>query len=84
MGKIANYRLWVAELRLLDSVIDVGFRTEPNMELLTQLCPSLIVYSSGYGPLVEKMSRIALTMGLTFNNEAGWLLTMAKVSLRQL
>lgn len=84
VAEIPNYRLWVAEPRLPESVVDVGFRTEPNMELLAQLRPSLIVYSAGYGPSVEKMSRIAPTMGFTFNNEAGRPLTMAKASLRQL
>jgi ABC-type Fe3+-hydroxamate transport system substrate-binding protein len=33
-----------------DSVIDVGLRTEPNLELLTQMKPSFIVWSAGYGP----------------------------------
>lgn len=84
VAEIPNYQLWVAEPRLPESVIDVGFRTEPNMELLAQLRPSLIVYSAGYGPSVEKMSRIAPTMGFTFNNDAGRPLTMAKASLRQL
>lgn len=84
VAEIPNYRLWVAEPRLPETVVDVGFRTEPNMELLVQLRPSLIVYSAGYGPSVEKMSRIAPTMGFTFNNEAGRPLTMAKASLYQL
>lgn len=84
VAEIPNYRLWVAEPQLPESVIDVGFRTEPNMELLAQLRPSLMLYSAGYGPSVEKMSRIAPTMGFTFNNDAGRPLTMAKASLRQL
>lgn len=32
-----NYRLWVSEPPLPDSVIDVGLRTEPNLELLTEM-----------------------------------------------
>ncbi|MBG6248660.1 MULTISPECIES: Fe(3+)-hydroxamate ABC transporter substrate-binding protein FhuD [Symbiopectobacterium] len=84
VAEIPNYRLWVAEPQLPESVIDVGFRTEPNMELLAQLRPSLMLYSAGYGPSVEKMSRIAPTMGFSFNNDVGRPLTMAKASLRQL
>lgn len=84
VAEIYNYRLWVTEPALPEQVIDVGFRTEPNMELLAELRPSLIVYSAGYGPSVEKMSRIAPTMGFSFNNEAGRPLTMGKTSLRQL
>lgn len=81
VAEIPNYLLWVAEPQLPESVIDVGFRTEPNMELLTQLGPSLMVYSAGYGPSVEKMSRIAPSMGFTFNNEAVRPLTMFGVAI---
>ncbi|MDU3077627.1 MAG: ABC transporter substrate-binding protein, partial [Mixta calida] len=49
-AELFNYRDWVGGLELPASVIDVGLRTEPNLELLTQLKPSLILYSSGYGP----------------------------------
>ncbi|HCT5143128.1 TPA: Fe(3+)-hydroxamate ABC transporter substrate-binding protein FhuD, partial [Klebsiella pneumoniae] len=34
VADIPNYRLWVNEPALPDSVIDVGLRTEPNLELL--------------------------------------------------
>ena len=50
VADIPNYRLWVNEPALPDSVIDVGLRTEPNLELLTQMKPSFIVWSAGYGP----------------------------------
>lgn len=39
-----NYQVWVNEPKLPDSVIDVGLRTEPNLEFMAQLKPSLIVY----------------------------------------
>ena len=58
-AELFNYRDWVGGLELPASVIDVGLRTEPNLELLTQLKPSLILYSSGYGPSPERLSRIA-------------------------
>ncbi len=51
VADIPNYRLWVNEPALPDSVIDVGLRTEPNLELLTQMKPSFIVWSAGYGPV---------------------------------
>ena len=54
-----NYRLWVNEPALPDSVIDVRLRTEPNLELLTQMKPSFLVWSAGYGPSAEKLARIA-------------------------
>ena len=37
VADIPNYNLWVNEPKLPDSVIDVGLRTEPNLELLTQM-----------------------------------------------
>ncbi|VFS66226.1 Iron(III)-hydroxamate-binding protein fhuD [Raoultella terrigena] len=54
VADIPNYRLWVNEPALPDSVIDVGLRTEPNLELLTQMNPSYIVWSAGYGPVVRE------------------------------
>ena len=49
VADIPNYNLWVNEPALPSSVIDVGLRTEPNLELLTQMKPSFIVWSAGYG-----------------------------------
>lgn len=40
IADIPNYKLWVSEPPLPDSVIDVGLRTEPNLELLTEMKPS--------------------------------------------
>ena len=51
-----NYRLWVSEPPLPDSVIDVGLRTEPNLELLTEMKPSFMVWSAGYGPSPEMLA----------------------------
>jgi len=53
---------------LPDSVIDVGLRTEPNLELLTQMKPSFLVWSAGYGPAAEKLARIAPGRGFTFSD----------------
>jgi iron complex transport system substrate-binding protein len=50
VADIPNYNLWVNEPKLPDSVIDVGLRTEPNLELLTQMKPSFLFWSAGYGP----------------------------------
>ena len=68
VADIPNYRLWVNEPALHDSVIDVGLRTEPNLELLTQMKPSFIVWSAGYGPSPEKLARIAPGRGFTFSD----------------
>ena len=47
VADIPNYTLWVNEPKLPDSVIDIGLRTEPNLELLTQMKPSYLFWSAG-------------------------------------
>ncbi len=83
-AEIYNYTLWVGEPALPASTIDVGLRTEPNLELMIQMQPSLILYSSGYGPAKEKIERIAPTMGFAFSDDSGKPLTMARKSLLRL
>ena len=58
VADIPNYTLWVNEPKLPDSVIDIGLRTEPNLELLTQMKPSYLFWSAGYGPSEETLSLI--------------------------
>ncbi|EHD20501.1 MULTISPECIES: Fe(3+)-hydroxamate ABC transporter substrate-binding protein FhuD [Brenneria] len=84
VADIHNYRLWVAEPELPPGVIDVGFRTEPNLELLAELRPSLILHSEGYGPSAEKIARIAPAMGFGFNDGTGKPLALVKPSLEKL
>lgn len=68
VADMPNYRLWVNEPPLPDSVIDVGLRTEPNLELLTEMKPSFMVWSTGYGPSPEKLARIAPGHGFNFSD----------------
>lgn len=49
-------------------MIDVGLRTEPNLELLTEMKPSFMVWSAGYGPAPEKLARIAPGRGFSFSD----------------
>ena len=83
VADIPNYRLWVNEPALPDSVIDVGLRTEPNLELLTQMKPSFLVWSAGYGPSAEKLARIAPGRGFTFSDGKRPLM-MAQQSLSEM
>ncbi|MGK9065351.1 iron-siderophore ABC transporter substrate-binding protein [Stutzerimonas chloritidismutans] len=55
----ADYRAWVVRPPLPDSVVDVGTRTEPNLELLAQLDLDLIVITPLLEDLREKLERIA-------------------------
>ncbi|VFS36673.1 iron-hydroxamate transporter substrate-binding subunit [Escherichia coli] len=78
-----NYRLWVSEPPLPDSVIDVGLRTEPNLELLTEMKPSFMVWSAGYGPSPEMLARIAPGRGFNFS-DGKQPLAMARKSLTEM
>lgn len=84
VADIHNYNLWVEEPKLPASVIDVGQRTEPNLELLQQLQPSLMLLSQGYGPTPQKLAPIAPTMSFGFNDGSGKPLTVGRKSLLQL
>lgn len=84
VADLPNYQIWVNEPKLPDSVIDVGLRTEPNLEFMAQLKPSLILYSAGYGPSEEKIKRIAPGIGFQFNDGTGKPLDVARRSLTQL
>lgn len=68
VADVPNYKLWVSEPPLPDSVIDVGLRTEPNLELLTEMKPSFMVWSAGYAPSPEKLARIAPGRGFDFSD----------------
>ncbi|WP_045859771.1 Fe(3+)-hydroxamate ABC transporter substrate-binding protein FhuD [Raoultella terrigena] len=83
VADIPNYRLWVNEPALPDSVIDVGLRTEPNLELLTQMKPSYLFWSAGYGPSSAKLARIAPGRGFTFSDGKRPLM-MAQQSLNEM
>lgn len=79
-----DYRIWVGEPKLPDNIIEVGLRTEPNLELLTQLKPSLLLYSQGYGPSPDKIARIAPGLAFSFNPGDGKPLTSARHSVVKL
>ena len=83
VADIPNYNLWVNEPALPDSVIDIGLRTEPNLELLTQMKPSYMVWSAGYGPSADVLARIAPGRGFTFS-DGKKPLTMARQSLQEM
>lgn len=83
VADVPNYNLWVNEPALPDSVIDIGLRTEPNLELLTQMKPSYMVWSAGYGPSADVLARIAPGRGFTFS-DGKKPLTMARQSLQEM
>lgn len=97
IADIPNYNMWVNEPALPAGVIDVGLRTEPNLELLTQMKPSFLVWSAGYGPSAEVLAQIAPGQGFSFSdgkkplatarkslNEMAQLFNMASAAQRHL
>ncbi|WP_038155574.1 Fe(3+)-hydroxamate ABC transporter substrate-binding protein FhuD [Trabulsiella guamensis] len=83
VADIPNYKLWVNEPALPDSVIDIGLRTEPNLELLTEMKPSYMVWSAGYGPSPETLAKIAPGRGFNFSDGKNPL-AMARKSLGEM
>lgn len=84
VADIHNYRCWVGTPALPSNTIDVGLRTEPNLELLTQLKPSLILCSQNYGPAPDVLERIAPVLAFSSNQKEGKPLTSARHPLIQL
>ncbi len=65
VADIDNYRRWVSEPVLPDAVHDLGLRTEPNLELLAQLDPALILITPQFEGLRDKLEQIAPVKSLS-------------------
>nr|WP_284676495.1 iron-siderophore ABC transporter substrate-binding protein [Vibrio sinus] len=70
-----GYRQWVEIPKLPQSVVDVGSRTEPNLELIAQLKPDLIIASNHLSLVYQQLSKIAPTKIYTIydNNKSPYL-----------
>ena len=62
MADKEGYNSWVTIPKLPVGIEDVGARNEPNLELLTNLKPDLILISSHLAPALKKLGNIAPTM----------------------
>ncbi|MCE7577282.1 ABC transporter substrate-binding protein [Aliivibrio fischeri] len=60
-----GYRSWVMTPKLPSNVLDVGSRREPNLELLTELNPDVILISKHMSAMYEKLNTIAPTLVYT-------------------
>ncbi|MEZ8824045.1 iron-siderophore ABC transporter substrate-binding protein [Vibrio amylolyticus] len=54
-----GYQQWVVEPSLSPDVIDVGSRREPNLELLTDIKPDVILISKHMAAAYEQLNKIA-------------------------
>lgn len=70
VANVKSYQTWVTEPKLNDSVIDVGSRREPNLELLTELQPDVILISQHMAAAYKQLSEIAPTLVYSvYNND---------------
>lgn len=60
----ADYRVWVVSPPLPDAVRDVGQRTQPNLEILHDLRPGLILAIQDHAPILPLLRDIAPVLEL--------------------
>jgi ABC-type Fe3+-hydroxamate transport system substrate-binding protein len=65
VADLDNYWRWVSEPVMPDSVHDLGLRNEPNLELLAQLDPALILITPQFEGLRDKLEQIAPVKSLS-------------------
>ncbi|SEM06726.1 ABC transporter substrate-binding protein [Halomonas daqiaonensis] len=53
------YHAWVSAPRLPEATVDLGLRSQPNLELLASLAPDHILISPMFANLAPRLSRIA-------------------------
>ncbi|CAM3537930.1 ABC transporter substrate-binding protein [Halomonas lysinitropha] len=53
------YQAWVRAPRLPEATVDLGLRSQPNLELLASLAPERILISPMFAHLAPRLSRIA-------------------------
>ncbi|MEZ2127587.1 MULTISPECIES: Fe(3+)-hydroxamate ABC transporter substrate-binding protein FhuD [unclassified Sinorhizobium] len=69
LADVEGYRRWVVEPAPPPDVVDLGLRTEPNLELLQWLAPDLITMVPGYSADRARLERIAPSMSLEIYTE---------------
>lgn len=58
-AQLEAYHAWVDEPALPDTTIDLGLRSQPNLELLARLAPDHILISPMFANLAPRLERIA-------------------------
>ncbi|MEX0332992.1 iron-siderophore ABC transporter substrate-binding protein [Vibrio tubiashii] len=73
-----GYQQWVVEPSLDSDVIDVGSRREPNLELLTDIKPDVILISKHMAAAYEQLNKIAPVLVYSVYSEEKQPLASAK------
>ncbi|MBL4828399.1 MAG: iron-siderophore ABC transporter substrate-binding protein [Aliivibrio sp.] len=84
VADVKGYQTWVAEPTLNQSAVDVGSRREPNLELMTELKPDVILISQHMSAMYEKLNAIAPTLVYTVYSNKKTPLVSAKEVTTQL
>ena len=58
-AELRGYADWVREPAMPGSVVDLGLRGEPNLELLHRLAPGLILATPQFAPFLPRLERVA-------------------------
>ncbi|MGC3874964.1 ABC transporter substrate-binding protein [Halomonas sp. GXIMD04776] len=74
VAQIDAYRDWVGTPALPPSVMDLGLRAQPNLELLASLDPAHILITPLFAALESRLSRIApvTTLGIYASGDDPW------------
>lgn len=81
---LRGYRANVVEPALPAEVVDIGLRTEPNLELMAALRPDLILIPPGYRAMQPIFERIATTQAIEIYGGAPALLPRLEAVTRSL
>ncbi|WP_114786242.1 iron-siderophore ABC transporter substrate-binding protein [Vibrio tetraodonis] len=69
IADVSGYNTWVTKPVLAKSVIDVGSRREPNLELLSDLKPDVILISDHMSSAYQRLQTIAPVLVYTIYND---------------
>lgn len=69
VADVKGYQQWVVEPALNQIVTDVGSRREPNIELLSELKPDVILISNHMAAAYQQLNKIAPVLVFTIYNE---------------
>ncbi|WP_198666618.1 ABC transporter substrate-binding protein [Marinomonas shanghaiensis] len=73
-AQIADYNAWVKAPEIPEGTVDLGLRTQPNLERLSELKPDQIFISPMFQSLTPQLSRIAPVNNITLytKNNVSW------------
>lgn len=85
MAQLADYRIWSGGMPMPSSVVDVGLRMEPNLELIARLKPDLILIApiqQGLQPLLQAIAPVRIIAFNSYQQPDNY--RQAQVATRQL